>query len=52
MEEMNQSHISFVHGDACVEDSSSAGVRSDLSGLSTQDHRPIFSEFYSLHLKM
>ena len=51
MEEMNQSHISFVHGDACVEDSSSAGV-SDLSGSSTHDHRPIFSKFYSFRLKM
>ena len=48
---MNQSHIPFVHGDACVEDSSSADV-SDLSGSSTQDHRPIFSEFCNLRLKM
>ena len=51
MEEMNESHIPFVNSDACVEDSSSVGV-SDLSGSSTQDHRPIFSEFYSLRLKM
>ena len=37
MEEINQSHIPFVYGNACVEDSCSAGV-SDLSGSSTQDH--------------
>ena len=48
---MNQSHKPFVHSDAYVEDSSSVGV-SDLSGSSTQDHGPIFSEFYSLRLKM